>query len=184
MKAVQIYGWGGPVKVEEIPEPAIGDKEVLVRVKAALLSNTDPDYLEGKTSTFPNPDQMVFPMTPTSRGAGIIEKVGSRVTSFSPGDRVTVNQIVNCRQCEECYAGRDNHCPFRRGPGQEKEKSAPAFRKRRERGRKRRKLRGVIAPLRAVASNSWRRPFYRRPPGRSSRTCSECLPLSTRPSRP
>ncbi len=111
MKAVQIYGWGGPVKVEEIPEPTIGDMEVLVRVKATLLSNTDPDYLEGKTATFLDPDHFVFPMTPTSRGSGVVERIGSRVTSLVPGDRVTVNQIVNCKQCAECYAGRDNHCP-------------------------------------------------------------------------
>jgi NADPH2:quinone reductase len=67
---------------EEAPEPAVGPKEVLVRVEAAGLNFAD-------TSTFLNakPEQMPLPVG--GEAGGTVERVGDEVADLKPGDRVT-----------------------------------------------------------------------------------------------
>jgi len=37
-------------------------------------------------------------------------KVGSKVTSFRPGDWVTADLEIRCGNCKYCLSGRDNLC--------------------------------------------------------------------------
>lgn len=43
--------------------------------------------------------------------SGIIHKVGSAVTTLSPGDRVAIEPGYPCRRCARCKQGRYNLCP-------------------------------------------------------------------------
>lgn len=43
--------------------------------------------------------------------AGIVDKVGSAVTSLKEGDKVAIEPGVPCRSCSYCLGGRYNLCP-------------------------------------------------------------------------
>ncbi|MBI3658989.1 zinc-binding dehydrogenase, partial [Candidatus Acetothermia bacterium] len=42
--------------------------------------------------------------------AGVIEKVGAKVTNVKPGDRVVVNPTLSCGKCEYCKMGENPFC--------------------------------------------------------------------------
>lgn len=85
MKAIRVAQFGGPevMKLVDVPDPAPGPGEVLVRVKAIGVNPVDT-YIRngayGKTVS--------APYTPGCDTGGTVEAVGSGVTSFKPGDRV------------------------------------------------------------------------------------------------
>ncbi|MEZ5126499.1 MAG: NADPH:quinone reductase [Thermoleophilia bacterium] len=85
MKAVRIHQYGGPevLVYEEIPRPAPGPAQVLVRVEAASVNPIDVSVRENRFST-PKPP----PKTIGSDGAGVVESVGVEVRSVHEGQRV------------------------------------------------------------------------------------------------
>lgn len=85
MKAIQLEQYGGPevLKVVTIDKPAIGDREVLVEVKAIGVNYADVARREGKY-VVPTP----LPFIPGAEVAGIIIEVGKDVKRYKPGMRV------------------------------------------------------------------------------------------------
>ncbi len=85
MKAILCTHFGTPDELEfaDIPPPAAGPGEAVVRVKAAALNFFDLLIIAGKYQHKPP-----FPFSPASEFAGIVESIGPGVTEFSPGDRV------------------------------------------------------------------------------------------------
>lgn len=85
MKAVRIHRFGPPevVVVEDVPKPAPGPGEVLVRVSAAGVAPWDALIREGKSKVSPQP-----PLTLGSDLAGVVEAVGPGVVNFRAGDEV------------------------------------------------------------------------------------------------
>lgn len=104
MKAGVLRKFGEPVKIEEVPIPEIGPGEVLVRVKACGICHTDIRICSGEQ---PPPK---LPIIPGHEPAGIIEKVGEGVTGLKIGDRVSVDSMIACGHCRNCFVGRDNLC--------------------------------------------------------------------------
>jgi len=52
-----------------------------------------------------------YPLVPGHEIAGIVEAIGSAVTTHAVGDRVGVGCMVNsCRTCENCLAGQEQYC--------------------------------------------------------------------------
>lgn len=52
-----------------------------------------------------------FPMVPGHEITGVVKGIGSKVTKFSPGDKVGVGVFVDsCRECEECRSGDEQYC--------------------------------------------------------------------------
>lgn len=51
------------------------------------------------------------PMVIGHECAGVIEEVGSEVTSLAVGDRVAIEPGISCRRCKHCKGGRYNLCP-------------------------------------------------------------------------
>jgi NADPH2:quinone reductase len=87
MKAIRVHQPGGPdvMKLEEVPDPKPGAKQVLVRLKAVGVNPVDTYIREGKYAITAG-----LPYTPGSDGAGVVEAIGDGVTSFKPGDRVYI----------------------------------------------------------------------------------------------
>jgi alcohol dehydrogenase (NADP+) len=53
----------------------------------------------------------IFPMVPGHEIAGVVTKVGGKVTKFKVGDRVGVGCFVDsCRRCAECTRGLEQYC--------------------------------------------------------------------------
>lgn len=92
MKAAvrRIYGPIESIQIEEMLVPEPKPDEVRVRVMATTVNRTDLGVLTGKPylmrafAGFPKPK---IPVTGTDF-AGVVDKVGSSVSSFSAGDRV------------------------------------------------------------------------------------------------
>jgi NADPH2:quinone reductase len=89
MKAIQVEEYGGSDKLQlvDVPEPAFGEGEVLVRIAYAGVNFIDVYMRDGvfrRLETYPNRP----PFTLGMEGAGIIEAVGPGVTEFAKGDTV------------------------------------------------------------------------------------------------
>ncbi|MDD1743986.1 MAG: NADP-dependent oxidoreductase [Methanomassiliicoccales archaeon] len=84
MRAAVIDRFGGPeeLHVVKIPIPAVGPKEVLVKVDGAGVGAWDPWLREGGASGQP------FPIVLGSDGAGSVAAVGESVKRFDVGSRV------------------------------------------------------------------------------------------------
>ncbi|HVV61415.1 MAG TPA: NADPH:quinone oxidoreductase family protein [Pseudolabrys sp.] len=85
MKALLCTRLGTPddLELSDIPEPAPGAGEAVVRVKAASLNFFDTLIIAGKYQYKPTP-----PFSPAAEFAGTIESVGDGASAFKPGDRV------------------------------------------------------------------------------------------------
>jgi D-arabinose 1-dehydrogenase-like Zn-dependent alcohol dehydrogenase len=105
MKAVRLIQVGQPLATQEIPVPPIGDRDVLVRVRAAGICHSDAHYRAG-TSPVRTP-----PVTLGHEVAGVVEQAGSEVTAVTPGDRVALHYLVTCGACRHCASGHEQFCP-------------------------------------------------------------------------
>jgi propanol-preferring alcohol dehydrogenase len=103
MKAVRLRQPGHPLISESIEVPAPGPQDVLVRVRAAGICHSDAHYRAGVAPT-------CLPCTLGHEVAGIIEACGDSVSGLRAGDRVCLNYLVTCGDCEYCRAGREQFC--------------------------------------------------------------------------
>jgi NADPH2:quinone reductase len=85
MKAIRVHQWCEPadLRIEEVEPPEIKDGEVLIRVRSSALNFPDLLLIAGKYQARPP-----FPFTPGLEIAGTIERIGSTVKGFEPGQRV------------------------------------------------------------------------------------------------
>ncbi|MCC2314419.1 NAD(P)-dependent alcohol dehydrogenase [Cellulomonas xiejunii] len=88
----------GAFEVREVDLAAPRDDEVLVRVVATGVCHTDVGVWAGGVP-FPLPGVLGH------EGAGVVERVGSRVTDVRPGDQV----LVSFSSCGDCAACLDDH---------------------------------------------------------------------------
>lgn len=91
MKAIIYHEFGGVevLKYEEVPDPQIGDDEVLVNVKAASLNQLDLRLRSGKS-----PRPVDLPHIGGVDIAGEVSAVGKNVKDVRPGTRVVVDPTV------------------------------------------------------------------------------------------
>jgi propanol-preferring alcohol dehydrogenase len=104
MEAVQLVQIGRPLELREVPVPEIGDRDVLVRVKAAGICHSDVHYRAGTSPVGP------LPMTPGHEVAGVVEEVGAQVTNVEVGARVCLHYLITCGDCTYCALGSEQFC--------------------------------------------------------------------------
>src|SRR5438034_5833402 len=87
MKAVVIHEYGGPevLKYEDIPRPEPKDDQLLIRVIAAGVNPVDGMIRSGM---FAKEGNRAFPIILGGDIAGVVEKVGNKITKFKAGDPV------------------------------------------------------------------------------------------------
>jgi NADPH:quinone reductase-like Zn-dependent oxidoreductase len=94
MKAIRFYRYGPPEVLElaDIDVPAVGDDEVLVRVRAASVNPLDWHFMRGAPYLVRAMAGLSRPRASATRlgadMAGSVEAVGRNVTGFRPGDEV------------------------------------------------------------------------------------------------
>lgn len=94
-----------PLQWQNIPEPQIGAKDILVRVQACGICHTDLHTVEGELPL------SKLPLVPGHQIVGIIEKKGEYANRFKLGDKVGIAWLNStCGKCEFCKSGRENLC--------------------------------------------------------------------------
>jgi len=88
----------------DVPDPSVGDDDVLVRVKACGICGSDVAGHTGKTG------RRLPPLIMGHEAAGVVEQVGRHVAGFAPGDRICFDSTVYCNQCPACKQGLYNRC--------------------------------------------------------------------------
>ena len=112
MKASVFERAGQPLRVVDMPVPAPGPHQSLLRVMACGVCRTDLHVIDGE---LPDPK---LPLVPGHQIVGTVEQVGEAVTGFSPGDRVGVPWLGStCGRCAYCRDGRENLCDNARFTG-------------------------------------------------------------------
>lgn len=92
----------------DAPTPNFAPDEVLVRVRACGICGSDVHGMDGSTG------RRRPPLIMGHEAAGVIAEVGSKVSGWSPGDRVTFDSTLYCGECDFCRAGAVNLCERRR----------------------------------------------------------------------
>ena len=103
MKAIRLHAIGQPLVAESIATPAPGPQDVLVRVRAAGICHSDAHYRAGVAPTR-------LPCTLGHEVSGVVEACGGLVADFTAGDRVCLNYLVTCGECDYCRAGNEQFC--------------------------------------------------------------------------
>ena len=106
MKTRAAVAWeaGKPLSIEEVDLSGPKAGEVLVRIIATGVCHTDAYTLSGA-----DPEGL-FPAILGHEGGGIVEEVGSSVTSVKPGDHVIPLYTPECGKCKFCTSGKTNLC--------------------------------------------------------------------------
>ncbi|GAB0114835.1 alcohol dehydrogenase AdhP [Acidisoma sp. C75] len=113
MKAAVVRAFGAPLVIEDVPVPAPGRGELLVKVMACGVCHTDLHAAEGDWPVKPRP-----PFIPGHEVAGVVAAVGPDVSGFRPGDAVGIAWLHDaCLSCEYCETGRETLCEHQHNTG-------------------------------------------------------------------
>lgn len=105
MKAIVKVGTS--LEVQDLPVPQPGPGEVLVRMKGAGICYSDVMiYKNLYKGRVPVPDPMIM----GHEGAGVIAALGKGVTHLKEGDKVGLNPLWGCAQCDSCLNDHPNMC--------------------------------------------------------------------------
>jgi L-iditol 2-dehydrogenase len=94
----------GRIEFRDIPVPVPAANEVLIRMKRIGVCGSDIHVWHGKHALTP------YPVVQGHEVSGIIEKVGSSVRGFAPGQAVTIQPQVTCGTCYPCTHGAYHIC--------------------------------------------------------------------------
>lgn len=96
------------LEVTDMPQPEFGPNEVLVKVEACGICGSDVHGYDGSSG------RRIPPLIMGHEASGVIAEVGSDVTGYTPGDRVTFDSTVSCGKCHFCRSGHINLCDNRK----------------------------------------------------------------------
>ncbi len=107
MKALAFHEHGGldRLRYQDVPDPAIGPADVLVRVRACALNHLDLFVREGLPGF-----RLPLPFWTGCDIAGEVAQIGAEVREVTVGDRVAVNPNLHCGRCEFCQKGEQSLC--------------------------------------------------------------------------
>jgi L-iditol 2-dehydrogenase len=92
------------LSVTEQPRPTQAADEILIQVAACGICGSDVHGYDGSTG------RRIPPIVMGHEAAGIVTEVGTNVSGFAPGDRVTFDSTVYCGTCDYCLRGEINLC--------------------------------------------------------------------------
>jgi L-iditol 2-dehydrogenase len=118
MKALVLSAYK-QLDLQDVPVPQPAEDELLIRIRACGICGSDVHGYDGSTG------RRIPPIVMGHEAAGIVEAVGSKVTGFAAGDRVTFDSTVYCGHCFYCDRGQVNLCDHREVIGV----STPLFRR-------------------------------------------------------
>ncbi len=111
MRAIYFSEFAGDLEIKDVPNPTPPTNGVVIEVKATGLCRSDWHAWMGHDS------DVVLPHVPGHELAGIVSDIGTGVTKFKVGDRVTVPFVNGCGTCQYCSSGNAQVCPTQTQPG-------------------------------------------------------------------
>src|SRR4051812_48621002 len=103
MRALLLEGPGDSLHIVDIPEPAPGPMEILIRIRACGLCRTDLHIID---ADLPKPR---LPLILGHQVIGEVAEVGEKVTTLRTGDLVGVPWLAStCGSCEYCLRDQEN----------------------------------------------------------------------------
>lgn len=113
MKAAVVHRFGHPLVIEDVPMPAPGPGELLVKVIACGVCHTDLHAADGDWPVKPSP-----PFIPGHEVAGVVAALGPGIVDFKEGDAVGVAWLHDaCMRCEYCETGWETLCEHQHDTG-------------------------------------------------------------------
>jgi len=112
LKAAIFEAFAQPLTIQNVPDPAVPDDGVVIRVEATGICRSDWHGWMGH-----DPDIQTLPHVPGHEMAGIIQEAGKDVKQWQPGDRVTLPFVLGCGHCPQCLAGQQHICHNYAQPG-------------------------------------------------------------------
>jgi 2-desacetyl-2-hydroxyethyl bacteriochlorophyllide A dehydrogenase len=106
MKAMVLSQYNTPLEVHDREVPRAEPGEVLLKVKACGICQTDLKIIRGAIP----PPIVTLPHVLGHEVVGEIVAVGKTVSGLQEGDVGVVYSYVTCHNCEFCLAGRENLC--------------------------------------------------------------------------
>jgi len=106
MKALLLSEYNN-LELKDLPKPVPGPDELLVQVAACGICGSDVHGYDGSTG------RRIPPIVMGHEAAGIVAAIGSQVSGFTLGDRVTFDSTVYCGACDFCLKGQVNLCDNR-----------------------------------------------------------------------
>ena len=103
MRAAVFLG-EGKIEIRDVPVPAPGDGEALLRVTVAGVCGTDAHIYTGEVRNAVPPVVLGHEIT------GEVVETGRGVVRFRRGDRAAVDPFVPCGRCEYCREGEERFC--------------------------------------------------------------------------
>jgi L-iditol 2-dehydrogenase len=95
-------------QLQDMPEPAIGARDVLIRVAACGICGSDVHGMDGSTG------RRRPPIVMGHEASGVIEKIGPEVKDYRVGDRVTFDSTIYNPESYFSKRGLINLCDDRR----------------------------------------------------------------------
>jgi propanol-preferring alcohol dehydrogenase len=112
MRAMILERPGQPLTLCEVPVPAPGSGQVLVKVSACAVCRTDLHVVDGELA------EPKLPLIPGHEIVGRVVAQGENVAQLPIGTRVGIPWLGwTCGECEFCHAGRENLCERARFTG-------------------------------------------------------------------
>jgi len=106
MKAMICKEFGQSLELVEIEKPRIKPNEILLKVGACGLCQTDLKIIDGKIP----PEFVKLPVVPGHEVVGEVVSLGENVSDVKIGDVGAVFLCIFCRECQYCLEGRQNLC--------------------------------------------------------------------------
>ncbi|MDR7427411.1 MAG: scyllo-inosose 3-dehydrogenase [Armatimonadota bacterium] len=104
--------WHRPrLALADLPQPAPGPREVLIRPRACGVCGSDVHFVETDEQGYMlYPGLTRFPVVIGHEFSGEVVEVGREVRDLAPGDMVTCEEMIWCGECIPCRNGYPNQC--------------------------------------------------------------------------
>ncbi len=111
MQAAVYEQFKGPITIQDVADPTPSPTGVVLAVKACGICRSDWHGLVG------NDPDIKLPHVPGHELSGEIVALGSEISNFKLGDRVTLPFVCGCGTCEQCVTGNQQICDRQFQPG-------------------------------------------------------------------
>jgi alcohol dehydrogenase, propanol-preferring len=114
MRAAVLSGYGQPLRITNLPIPAPGPGEILIKLQASGVCHSDVHVWQGDSVATPPPNPYIL----GHEGVGVVMALGSGVTDWQVGERAGAAWLHDtCGACEVCLAGQESFCADQRAHG-------------------------------------------------------------------